>query len=162
MGSLILITEQLPIRKENHMILARHVACAILVVCSIANAQDTHPTEGVSERLKQKFEANHRLSYQEWRLFISQDARLETLIALVGKPDDKEERPELLGSVGYKWLIPGLVEDGTKLGATLLVYSLPHQGKPFIYAIKNPLEESLEVFPWSDRLFQSARSEFQK
>lgn len=85
----------------------------------------------------------------DWITFIKGDAKLSSLLALLGKPDGKDESQDNFQRyTTYRWWAK--VDVGTTHAEDLKVITVVAHGQPIIVRIENPSSGEEMDFPWTD------------
>src|SRR5258708_6262371 len=85
----------------------------------------------------------------EWYTIITNDAKLTTLIATLGKPDRKEISN---GGLEYTWY--GVLDSGTTMPDILRVYVSDYQNQMIVFGIYDPVTHRISRFAWSDKILK--------
>ena len=106
-------------------------------------------TDSFRDRLRQ----DQKLSADDWHSVITRDSKLSSLQNFIGvKPNRMDlNRQGMLVSQWY-----GLLDDGNKIPAALVVKSVYYQGSDVIVSLVNPHEVREEIFPWTSAVVRTA------
>ncbi|MEO7934583.1 MAG: hypothetical protein ABIT76_15650 [Chthoniobacterales bacterium] len=89
----------------------------------------------------------------QWKAFVIENAKLEAIIAKIGKPDriSDMEHTKL-----YMWV--SRVDNETTQAAPLGLIAMPYNGTNIVVSIINPNSSQPEFFEWGEKIITEAAS----